>query len=103
MSDVAPYDDEGFNAALEAYHGPRKRERQSSRYLGVSWHAKARKWRALHHVHARQIHIGYFDSERDAALAADAWRVANLPNPPQCPALTQERLKAASAARRAAR
>ncbi len=44
----------------------------SSRYLGVSWHKKARKWSASYTLKAKSVYVGLFDSEADAARARDA-------------------------------
>lgn len=97
------YDDDGFvEAAREHYRNPRPRMRTTSRYLGVR--QRSGSWTAYHNLpHARgqvkQVVIGNFSDERDAALAAQDWRDRNLADPPQCPALVQERLKAAALAR----
>ena len=41
----------------------------SSKYKGVSWDKNKKKWRAHFKFHGKGVHIGYFDSEIDAALA----------------------------------
>jgi len=38
-------------------------------YKGVSWHKAAKKWRATIQKDSKLIHIGYFKSDLDAALA----------------------------------
>lgn len=43
----------------------------SSKFVGVCWHKKDRKWQAAITTNGRQIHIGQFDSEYEAALARD--------------------------------
>lgn len=41
----------------------------SSKFKGVSWHKNIRKWMAKIRCGDNQMHLGYFDSESDAALA----------------------------------
>jgi hypothetical protein len=41
----------------------------SSKYKGVSWHSTANRWRAYIVVDYKQIYLGLFDSEEDAAVA----------------------------------
>jgi hypothetical protein len=48
----------------------------SSAYRGVSWYARHGRWMARY---GRKQFIGYFDDEREAALAVWRWRVENLP------------------------
>jgi hypothetical protein len=55
------------------------RTNSTSRYRGVSWHAARQKWRARLCVNGRQIDLGRFDSEREAAIAATAARRAVMP------------------------
>jgi len=38
---------------------------------GVSWHKNAKKWRSTITLNGRHIHIGYFNSEDEAASAYD--------------------------------
>jgi hypothetical protein len=40
----------------------------SSRYKGVSWSSRAGKWRAYIVVQTKFKHLGYFDTENEAAL-----------------------------------
>lgn len=53
----------------------------TSQYRGVSWNTAARKWRAVLHVGGssphtrRQINLGFFASEAEAAAAAQAERL----------------------------
>jgi len=44
----------------------------TSRYKGVYWHKSMNKWGAGIQYHRRPRHLGYFDSEIEAALAYDA-------------------------------
>lgn len=48
----------------------------TSKFKGVHWAGKARKWRAGIKVNYRMIHLPYFESEEDAARAYD--RAARL-------------------------
>ena len=43
-----------------------------SRYKGVCWHKSMHKWSAGIQYRRRRRHLGYFDSEIDAARAYDA-------------------------------
>jgi hypothetical protein len=43
----------------------------TSKYKGVAWKKQTRKWCALIGVDKKRIHLGYFLSETDAALAYD--------------------------------
>jgi len=50
---------------------------RSSRFRGVRF--KGRRWQAYGRIGARQISIGYFATEDEAADAAAAWRERHLP------------------------
>jgi hypothetical protein len=52
----------------------------SSRWRGVSWDARRGKWGARVMRHGRDIHLGYFLNELDAARAA-AEKIAELGDP----------------------
>jgi hypothetical protein len=41
----------------------------TSRFKGVSWKKRDRRWRALIKVGGKEIHLGYFENELDAARA----------------------------------
>lgn len=48
--------------------------RGTSRFCGVSWTSREKKWRAVGtNAQQKDCHIGYFDDETDAALAYDAF------------------------------
>lgn len=49
----------------------------SSSYVGVTWDAPRRRWRAQIQIAGRVINLGRFATEREAAAARDAWVVAN--------------------------
>jgi len=53
-------------------HNRVKKVVASSRFKGVRWDAKARKWYAQIGHEGRQEHLGSFSEERDAAMAYDA-------------------------------
>ena len=46
--------------------------RNTSRYRGVSWHKQKSKWVAQIGIDGSTKHLGYFESEEDAARAYDA-------------------------------
>lgn len=50
----------------------RKRSGGSSVYKGVSWHKKGRAWRATINLDRKQIHLGFFKDQTEAAKAYDA-------------------------------
>src|SRR5262245_40260025 len=56
---------------LEQRHNQRK-EPTTSRFHGVVWHRRDRKWRAQISIDKRNIWLGQFDNEEDAARAFDA-------------------------------
>jgi len=49
----------------------RPNSRGYSKYKGVSWHKGNKKWRAAIRKSYKLTHLGYFDSEIEAALAYD--------------------------------
>lgn len=51
---------------------PKRSGKFTSKFKGVSWHSVVGKWRARINVGGRQIVIGYFDDEQNAANAYDA-------------------------------
>lgn len=48
-----------------------KRRGTTSKFRGVSWNKPARKWLARIRVCGKDLHLGCFDSEEDAARARD--------------------------------
>ena len=50
-----------------------KRKNCSSIYRGVTWSKATGKWRARCNIDNSFKHLGYFDVERDAAIARDAY------------------------------
>ena len=41
----------------------------SSKYTGVSWYKRDKKWRAQIYINKRFVHLGFFDDERIASQA----------------------------------
>ena len=71
----------GFQTELEAAHAYDAATRpfkaapaklRASRYTGVSWYRAYGKWQAMISLDGKRRHLGYFDSETDAAKAYDA-------------------------------
>lgn len=50
----------------------------TSRHRGVSWHAGHQRWTAQAKLNQKQIYIGYFADEDEAAEAAARWRAENM-------------------------
>jgi hypothetical protein len=50
--------------SFEAYQVPNS----TSQYIGVYWHKKHKKWRALLMYNGKRYFIGLFDNEKDAAM-----------------------------------
>jgi len=50
-----------------------KRNGCSSQYRGVCWRKNRKKWRAHCNIDGNVKFIGYFDDERDAAIARDTY------------------------------
>jgi len=49
----------------------RKLQKGTSKYKGVCWYKKYEKWEASIRVNNKNIHLGYFENELDAAAAYD--------------------------------
>ena len=43
-------------------------KKSSSKHIGVSWHNKSKKWRALIHINGKSKYLGIFKNEFDAHL-----------------------------------
>lgn len=50
-----------------------------SAYRGVSWSEERQRWVANGCLNYRQVYIGAFDTEQEAADAAAAWRKQHMP------------------------
>ena len=70
----------GYNlrkcTSLENLHNQKKRnlvsgKKTSSIYKGVSWFKRTKKWHVQITSNYKNIHLGYFDSEIEAALEYD--------------------------------
>lgn len=48
-----------------------KKQRRTSQYVGVHWHRGASKWVAQISIGCRRTHLGYFDTQFDAACKYD--------------------------------
>lgn len=59
------------NASLQQ-HNKRKRSGTTSKYVGVSWSKRTKKWVATIKDGNVCRHLGYFDDEREAHLAYEA-------------------------------
>lgn len=59
----------------------------SSRFRGVCWNARRRRWRANAFLDGKQMQIGEFRGEREAAEAIEAVRLARMPFAMPDPAL----------------
>lgn len=51
------------------------RKKTSSKYKGVTWHSRDCKWQVQANGTQKKIYIGYFDSEKDAALAYNDYAI----------------------------
>lgn len=47
------------------------RPQKGRKYKGVTWHKSSRKWRALITVNKKQLYLGQYDSDAEAAKAYD--------------------------------
>lgn len=52
----------------------------SSRYRGVCWHKKDGCWQAAVKVNGRRHYVGWFEDEREAAIAAARFRLEHMPH-----------------------
>jgi len=57
----------------------RKQVGRSSMFKGVTWHKRCEKWMTRCMVNQRTIHLGYFASELEAALAYNAAHQKHFP------------------------
>ena len=60
---------------------PKKVPGKKSKWRGVSWHARKKKWRVVYLIKEVTYHVGYYGDERAAAEAYDdAVHAAGLTN-----------------------
>ena len=55
----------------DPYNPEQARGHGKSRYTGVSWVRRGNKWQAKIRVGLRIVHIGYYKTEQEAAIARD--------------------------------
>lgn len=53
---------------------------RTSVYRGVAWYVRDGRWQAYASLNRRRHHLGYFDSEEEAAAVAAAFRAAHMPH-----------------------
>lgn len=64
-------------ADISHHTKPSNSSRKTSKYKGVCWQTRNQKWRVVKKIGGKQYHVGYFDSETEAARAYDAFVKAN--------------------------
>jgi len=58
---------------------PRGLPGRTSRFRGVYWHKRRKKWVAQVTVAGEQHYLGVFDDEEDAGRMASSYRAAHMP------------------------
>lgn len=59
------------NKAQNAVNSNKRQGSYSSKYKGVAWYKPTNCWKAYSTVKGKQIHLGYFSNEENAARAYD--------------------------------
>jgi len=57
----------------------RSYKNSTSQYRGVNWNKRAKKWQAKFHTNGKQVFLGSFDCELEAARVAREARLKHLP------------------------
>lgn len=57
------------NSTLNARNSRKTLNKKSSKYKGVSWKKDKNKWASYIRLNRKYIHLGFFEKEKDAALA----------------------------------
>ncbi|SRR6266849_1766453 len=65
--------------AVTGLQNQQNRDFGASGIRGVSWHRRARRWRAQAAMNRKVYHLGYFDSAEEAGRIARDWRLAHMP------------------------
>lgn len=49
------------------YNSSKDKKGGTSKYIGVSWHSKRKKWRSAISVNNKEVHLGFFTNEKEAS------------------------------------
>jgi hypothetical protein len=60
---------ENLQIVTNRYNLTKDKKSGTSKYIGVSWHSKSKKWLATIHINGKSVHLGSFTDEVEAALA----------------------------------
>ena len=61
------------NMADNAAHRKYQKKKGSSRFIGVAWHKKNKRWEAYAYRARKTIYLGQFDTQEEAAKARDSF------------------------------
>lgn len=68
-------------SSFENNHNRRPLRGSSSRFVGVTWHARRGKWQAIVNIARKNHYLGVFEREEDAGAAVEAFRAERGLNP----------------------